>query len=129
VPVFRASGAPLAYMWPPGASAEPYLGAAHGLIGILYALLLLQQAAPQCMPNAAADLTDIRAALGCVGMLLAWRGVHCCLLLSAPLCVLLSYTGWAEAKCLFRLIHADLPGHTVCESNCSPADLQVCAEL
>lgn len=75
VPVFQASGTPLAYMWPPGHSAEPYLGAAHGLVGILYALLLLlQQAAPQCMPNAAADLADIRAALGCVTMLLAWRG-------------------------------------------------------
>lgn len=66
LPVFSASGARLAYMWPPGHSAEPYLGAAHGLIGILYALLLLQQAAPQCMPDAAADLTDIRAALGYV---------------------------------------------------------------
>lgn len=75
VPVFQASGTPLAYMWPPGHSAEPYLGAAHGLVGILYALLLLQQSAPQCMPNAAADLADVRAALGCVTMLLAWRGV------------------------------------------------------
>lgn len=75
LPVFKASGTPLAYMWPPGHSAEPYLGAAHGLVGILYVLLLLQQAVPQCMPDAAADLADVRAALGCVRMLLAWCGV------------------------------------------------------
>lgn len=62
-PVFSASGTPLAYMWPPGHHAEPYLGAAHGLIGIMYALLLLQQRAPQCMPDAQQDLADIRAAL------------------------------------------------------------------
>jgi hypothetical protein len=66
VPVFSASGTPLAYMWPPGHHAEPYLGAAHGLIGILYALLLLQQCAPQCMPDAQQDLADIQAALRCV---------------------------------------------------------------
>lgn len=64
VPVFSASGTPLAYVWPAGHSAEPYLGAAHGLIGILYALLVLQQHAPQCMPDAQRDLADIRAALG-----------------------------------------------------------------
>lgn len=66
VPVFAASGTPLGYVWPPGHSAEPYLGAAHGLTGILYALLLLQQHAPQCMPNPQQDLADMRAALRCV---------------------------------------------------------------
>jgi hypothetical protein len=62
VPVFKASGAPLGYLWPQGPSAEPYLGAAHGLIGILYALLLLQQQLPQAL-DPAQDLADIRAAL------------------------------------------------------------------
>lgn len=62
-PVFSASGTPLAYLWPPGPSAEPYLGAAHGLVGILYSLLLMQQHAPQCMPDAQQDLADVRAAL------------------------------------------------------------------
>lgn len=30
---------PLMYRWPGGASGDPYLGAAHGLMGILYVLL------------------------------------------------------------------------------------------
>jgi hypothetical protein len=39
LPIFQASRCPLAYLWPPGRSAEPYLGAAHGIMGILYVLL------------------------------------------------------------------------------------------
>eukprot|EP00879_Flechtneria_rotunda_P028050 GHRR01030127.1.p1 GENE.GHRR01030127.1~~GHRR01030127.1.p1 ORF type:complete len:142 (+),score=22.12 GHRR01030127.1:240-665(+) len=55
LPVFRASGCPLAYLWPPGPSAEPYLGAAHGLMGILYVLLHCQQWLQQD-PRAMADI-------------------------------------------------------------------------
>lgn len=68
-PVFAASGCPLAYLWPPGPSAEPYLGAAHGLVGILYVLLLLQRHAPQCWPDQQQDMADVRAALRYVWVL------------------------------------------------------------
>jgi hypothetical protein len=78
VAVFSTSGTPLAYVWPPGHSAEPYLGAAHGLIGILYALLVLQQHAPQCMPHAQRDLADIRAALRCGVRAYAAEGARSC---------------------------------------------------
>jgi hypothetical protein len=43
LPVFGSSGCPLAYLWPPGPRPDPYLGAAHGLMGILYVLLHCRQ--------------------------------------------------------------------------------------
>lgn len=57
LPMFKRSGCPLAYVWPTGAHAEPYLGAAHGLMGILYVLLHCQQWLQQDQ-QATSDIRD-----------------------------------------------------------------------
>lgn len=59
LPIFQASRCPLAYLWPPGRSAEPYLGAAHGLIGILYVLLHCRE----WLQHDVADMQDIQDSL------------------------------------------------------------------
>jgi hypothetical protein len=59
LPVFQASRCPLAYLWPPGRSAEPYLGAAHGLMGILYVLLHCGQ----WLQEDAAGMQDVQDSL------------------------------------------------------------------
>ncbi|GLI59412.1 hypothetical protein VaNZ11_001295 [Volvox africanus] len=50
---------PLFYMWPHGEQGEPYLGAAHGLIGILFSLL-------HCDLGALQHAEDLRASLAFV---------------------------------------------------------------
>lgn len=59
LPIFQASRCPLAYLWPPGRAAEPYLGAAHGLLGILYVLLHCRQ----WLQEDAAALQDVQDSL------------------------------------------------------------------
>ncbi|KAF8057122.1 LanC-like protein 3 [Scenedesmus sp. PABB004] len=59
-PAFAAAGCPLAFTW--GRHATPYLGAAHGLMGILYALL---RARPWWAGDAAAE-RDVAASLSFV---------------------------------------------------------------
>jgi hypothetical protein len=62
LPIFQASHCPLAYLWPTGRSAEPYLGAAHGLMGILYVLLHCGQ----WLQEDAAALQEVQDSLRCV---------------------------------------------------------------
>eukprot|EP00882_Tetradesmus_deserticola_P008922 GHRQ01009412.1.p1 GENE.GHRQ01009412.1~~GHRQ01009412.1.p1 ORF type:complete len:351 (+),score=127.18 GHRQ01009412.1:199-1251(+) len=62
LPVFQASRCPLAYVWPAGRAAEPYLGAAHGLMGILYVLLHCGQ----WLQDDAAAMQDVRDSLSYV---------------------------------------------------------------
>ncbi|PSC68070.1 lanC 3 isoform X3 isoform A [Micractinium conductrix] len=55
---------PLFYLWPPGPDADPYLGAAHGLMGILFALLHAPEALA-ALPGAQADVEGaLRYVLG-----------------------------------------------------------------
>lgn len=63
LPIFQASRCPLAYLWPPGRAAEPYLGAAHGLMGILYVLLHCRQ----WLQEDAAALQDVQDSLRSAG--------------------------------------------------------------
>lgn len=37
--LLQVTGPALMYLWPGGRRGQPYLGAAHGLMGILYALM------------------------------------------------------------------------------------------
>lgn len=47
---------PLVYLWPPGKGGDPYLGAAHGLMGIVYVLLHLPEVIEQIDPGAWYDV-------------------------------------------------------------------------
>lgn len=68
LPIFQNSHCPLAYLWPPGSHAEPYLGAAHGLMGILYVLLHCQQ----WLQQDAQAINDIKDSLRLVELVFMW---------------------------------------------------------